>query len=205
MEKRQQQELADLRSLHKREIDDIELKSAKRMQEQCESIRLQLIAEREKALAHERETIRIRYDQLVETEEKGYQEQRRRLLTDHTNRISECEERERLAIQEKERAIKQAHDDFEERLRVVVQRHGNEIKLIRESSILEMEGWKNNYKKQQNLELSQKESMIREQCRRERDKDIEIVIERLEAETNEAKNQIEQSTENRVRFGLLFF
>lgn len=60
MERRQQQELADLRALHKREIEDLELKAARKMQQQCEVLREQLVEEREKALAHEREVMRQR-------------------------------------------------------------------------------------------------------------------------------------------------
>lgn len=55
---------------------------------------------------------------MVESEEKGYQEQRRRLLADHSKRIKECEEREEAAVLDKERAIKQAQEDFEDRLQV---------------------------------------------------------------------------------------
>ncbi|XP_044252632.1 centrosomal protein of 131 kDa isoform X2 [Tribolium madens] len=199
MEKRQQQELADLRSLHKREIEDLELKAARRMQEQCEKLRMQLVEEREKALVHEREIMRQRYEKLVESEEKGFQEQRRRLLADHQARIAECEQREALVLSEKEKAIKQAQDDFEERLQIVIRRHANEIKLIKETAGLEMETWQNNYKKQQTAQLIEKESVIREQCRRERDREIETVIERLEKEASDNKTQLEQTAENRIR------
>lgn len=65
MEKRQQQELADLRMLHKREIEDLELKAARRSQQQCETLRQQLVEEREKALAHEREVMRVRFVILI--------------------------------------------------------------------------------------------------------------------------------------------
>ncbi|XP_064213466.1 centrosomal protein of 131 kDa-like [Tribolium castaneum] len=185
MEKRQQQELADLRSLHKREIEDLELKAARKMQEQCEALRVQLVKEREKALAHKREIMRQRYEKLVESEKKGFQEQRRRLLADHQARVAECEQREALALSEKDKAIKQAQDDFEERLQIVIRRHANEIKLIKETASLEMETWQNNYKKQQTAQLVEKESIIREQCRKERDREIEAVIERLEKEASD--------------------
>lgn len=62
----------------------------------------------------------LRYEKLVESEEKGYQEQRRRLLADHAKRIKECEEREALAVAEKDRCIKQAQDEFEDRLQVSI-------------------------------------------------------------------------------------
>ena len=71
-----------------------------------------------KLLSHSHLVRFSRYEKLVETEEKGYQEQRRRLLADHANRIRECEEREAAALVDKDRAIKQAQDEFEDRLQV---------------------------------------------------------------------------------------
>lgn len=196
---RHQQELADLRSIHKLEIEDLELKAARRTQQQLEALRQQLAEEREKAMAHERELMRQRYEQMVEAEEKSYQEQRRRLLTEHANRIAECEKRENDVVIERDKAIKQAQEELEEKLQAVIRRHGNEIRMLRESTELEMEAWKNNYRKQQAMQLAEKEAAIREQCRKERDREIEEVIERLEAEASENKAQIEQSAENRIR------
>lgn len=64
---------------------------------------------------------------------------------------------------------------------------------------MELEVWRNNYKKQQAAQLAEKEAAIREQFRRERDKEIENVIERLEMEATETKMQLEQTAENRIR------
>lgn len=141
----------------------------------------------------------FRYEQMVEAEEKSYQEQRRRLLAEHANRIAECELREKNAGVEKEKAIKQAQEELEEKLQTVIRRHNNEMKLLRETTELEIEAWKNNYKKQQALQLAEKEASIREQCRKERDREIENVIERLEMEATESRLQMEQTTENRIR------
>ncbi|KAF2889772.1 hypothetical protein ILUMI_16401, partial [Ignelater luminosus] len=199
MAARHQQELNDLRALHKREIEDLELRSARKMQQQCESLREQLTAEREKAIAHEREVLRQRYEQLVASEEQNYQEQRRRLLTEHANRISECEERENAAVVERDRAIKQTQNDFEDKLQAAIRRHNTELNVLKEKTELEMEAFRNNYKKQAAAQIAEKEMQIREKCRKERDREIEAVIERLEMESNENKLQIEQSTENRIK------
>lgn len=57
---RHQQDLSDLRAIHKREIEELELKAARKTQQQCELLRQQMMEEREKALAHEREVMRQR-------------------------------------------------------------------------------------------------------------------------------------------------
>lgn len=80
-----------------------------------------------------------------------------------------------------------------------MRRHTNEIKMLKEATELETEAWKNNYKKQQNVRMAEREAQIREHFRKERDREIETVIERLETEANETKNQIEQTAENRIR------
>ncbi|XP_076250306.1 centrosomal protein of 131 kDa-like isoform X2 [Rhynchophorus ferrugineus] len=199
MERRQQQELAELRALHKKEIEDIELKAARKMQQRCETLREELIEEREKALTHEREVVRQRYEKFVEAEEKNYQEQKKRLQTEHANRMKECEEKEKELLIEKDKAIKHAKEEFDDQLQVVIRRHSNELKLLKEASRLEFETWQANFKKQQSIVLLEKESSIREQYRKERDQEIEKIIERLENEASDNKNQIEQSTENRIR------
>ncbi|KAF5306928.1 hypothetical protein FQA39_LY00158 [Lamprigera yunnana] len=199
MTSRHQQELMDLRTLHKREIEDLELRSARKLQQHCESLREQLTVEREKALAHERDLLRQRYEHMVETEEQNYQEQRRRLHAEHSNRISECEERESNAVLEKERCVKVAQNEFQDKLQAIIRKHNIEINLLKEKTEVEMETFRNNYKKQLTLQMGEKEVQIREKCRKERDKEIEAVIERLELDASETKLQIEQSFENRIK------
>ena len=57
---RQQQEISDLRASHKKEIEDLELRAARKAQQRCEDLREQLTEEREKAIAHEREVVKQR-------------------------------------------------------------------------------------------------------------------------------------------------
>lgn len=75
----------------------------------------------------------------------------------------------------------------------------NEMKIVKETAAIEMENWKNSFRKQQSALLMEKETAIRRQCKKERDREIEIVIEKLENEANKARSQIEQTTENRIK------
>lgn len=58
---RHQQEICDLRALHKKELEDLELKAARRTQQQLEALREQLAEERDKTIAHEKELMQQRY------------------------------------------------------------------------------------------------------------------------------------------------
>jgi hypothetical protein len=57
----------------------------------------------------------------------------------------------------------------------------------------------NSYKKDQVTYISHLESEIRNQCKRERDKDIELIIEKLEDEASQNKTEMEQAMDNRLR------
>ncbi|CAG9829858.1 unnamed protein product [Diabrotica balteata] len=87
---------------------------------------------------------------------------------------------------------------------VVLRRHANEIKLLKQSTLMDNENWRNNFKKQQATILSEKEAEMHELFKRDRDKHIDAVIERLENEANENKLQLEKSTENRIRCGVIY-
>lgn len=139
-------------------------------------------------------------EKLVESEEKGYQEQRRRLNAEHAARMAECEERIVSITNEKDHAIEGIKQEFDDKFETAQRRHKTELKNIKESLDLEFEVWKNNHKKQQTIKLSEMEAQMRDLCKKERDREIEMVIERLEQEAIETKAQTEQAAENRLRF-----
>lgn len=49
------------------------------------------------------------------------------------------------------------------------------------------------------MKLEKVESRLRDECNRERDRQIELAIERLEKETLDMKTCLQQSSENRLR------
>lgn len=55
------------------------------------------------------------------------------------------------------------------------------------------------YKKDQTKRISERETEIRNQCKRERDKEIELVIERLESDATQSRAELEQAMDIRLR------
>lgn len=55
---------------------------------------------------------------MVESEEKTYQDQKRRLQQEYTNRLIEYEEQQNAVVSERDRAIKQSQEEFEDKLQV---------------------------------------------------------------------------------------
>jgi len=75
----------------------------------------------------------------------------------------------------------------------------NELKSLKEALELEKEAWILSYKKDQTIRISERETEIRNQCKRERDKEIELVIERLESDATQSRAELEQAMDNRLR------
>jgi 5-azacytidine-induced protein 1 len=78
-------------------------------------------------------------------------------------------------------------------------KHQTEIQNLTEKLEIEKQSWEQNYlKKQENWAL-QKERELKEQVKRERDKEIEILITRLESESTVAREEADRTAENRIK------
>lgn len=73
------------------------------------------------------------------------------------------------------------------------------MKSLKEALELEKEAWILSYKKDQTKQISEQETEIRNQYKRERDKEIELVIERLESDATQSRAELEQAMDNRLR------
>lgn len=65
---------------------------------------------------------------------------------------------------------------------------------------MEWTEWLENYKKQQIIKLEKSENKIREESQRERDRQIELAIGRLEKEARDMKTVVQQSYESKLRY-----
>ncbi|NXL84037.1 CP131 protein, partial [Alectura lathami] len=78
-------------------------------------------------------------------------------------------------------------------------RHQAEVKVLKEQLELEKQAWEANYVKKEEAWLLSRERELREEVRKERDKEIELVIQRLEADMSSAKEECERAAENRIK------
>lgn len=78
-------------------------------------------------------------------------------------------------------------------------RHTNEINELKERLNIERQNWEENYMKQQETLLANRERQMREQMKQERDKEIEKIISQLESDTTSTKEEAERTAENRVK------
>ncbi len=76
--------------------------------------------------------------------------------------------------------------------------HKTEIRQLKEQLAVEKQAWEENYRKKQETWLMQKERELREQVKKDRDKEIELVIGRLEEDTQSTRDEAERAAENRI-------
>lgn len=75
--------------------------------------------------------------------------------------------------------------------------HESAKKHFEESLRKEWLAWADDYKKQQTASLTRAENAIRNDCQRERDKQIEIAISRLEKESRDMRAKLQRNFDDK--------
>ncbi|NXH71442.1 CP131 protein, partial [Hydrobates tethys] len=204
------QDIRKLKMLHEAELLQSDERAAQRYGRQAEELRDLLEREKEEQSQRERELARQRCEQQLEQEEQALQQQRRRLyaeVAEEKERLSQQAARQRVEAEELRqqleasssavtRALKEKHaKEMEEQER----RHQAEVKVLKDRLEMEKQAWEANYMKKEEAWLLSRERELREEVRKERDKEIELVIQRLEADMSSAKEECERAAENRIK------
>ncbi|TKS89379.1 Centrosomal protein of 131 kDa 5-azacytidine-induced protein 1 [Collichthys lucidus] len=202
------QELKKLRTLHEAELLQADDRVAQRYVRQCEELRQQLEREKEEQCQRERELAKQRYEKQLQEEEQSLQQQRRRLykeVADEKERLAELAARQRAELEDLRRQLEENSSLAGRALRVELdktreeqeRRHQLEMKALQERLDIEKQSWEENYKKKEEVWLLSRERELKEDLRRERDKEIELAIWTLEEETSKDKEECERAAENR--------
>ncbi|KAK2820121.1 hypothetical protein Q5P01_023080 [Channa striata] len=204
------QELHKLRTLHEAELLQADDRAAQRYVRQCEELRQQLEKEKEEQCQKEREQAKQRYEKQLQEEELSLQQQRRRLykeVADEKERLSQLASRQRAELEDLRRQLEENNSLAGRALREELdkireeqeRRHQMEIKALQERMEIERQTWEENYKKKEEAWLLTRERELKDELRRERDKEIELAIWTLEEETSKDKEECERAAENRVK------
>ncbi|NWS75682.1 CP131 protein, partial [Crotophaga sulcirostris] len=204
------QDIRKLKMLHEAELLQSDERAAQRYNRQAEELRGMLEREKEEQSQRERELARQRCEQQLEQEEQALQQQRRRLyaeVAEEKERLSQQAARQRAEVEELRQQLEASssavtralREEYAKEKEEQERRHQAEVKVLKDQLELEKQAWEANYMKKEEAWLLSRERELREEVRRERDKEIELVIERLEADMSSAKEECERAAENRIK------
>ncbi|KAH0629355.1 hypothetical protein JD844_011375 [Phrynosoma platyrhinos] len=214
-------EIKKLKALHEAELLQSDERAAQRYVRQAEELREMLEHEKEEQGQRERELARQRYEKQLEQEEQALQQQRRRLyseVAEEKERLNQQAARQRAELEDLRQQLeenssvvtKALKEEYEKGKEEQERRHQAEVQALKVQMEIEKQAWEANYLKKkvkltrsflncsQEAWLLTRERELREEVRKERDKEIELVIQRLEADMSSSKEECERITENRI-------
>ncbi|XP_063265593.1 centrosomal protein of 131 kDa isoform X2 [Prinia subflava] len=204
------EDIRQLKLLHEAELLRSDERAAQRYGRQAQELRGLLERQRDEQSQRERERARQRCEQQLEQEEQALELQRRRLyaeVAEEKERLSQQAARQRAEAEELRRQLeanssaltRALRDEYAKEKEDQERRHQAELKVLKDQLELEKQAWEANYVKKEEAWLLSRERELREEMRKERDKEIELVIQRLEADTSLAKEECERAAENRIK------
>eukprot|EP00117_Sycon_ciliatum_P020002 scpid16263/ scgid17949/ 5-azacytidine-induced protein 1; Centrosomal protein of 131 kDa; Pre-acrosome localization protein 1 len=206
---RHKAELRDQAANYEAKIRAADERAGRRYIRELEELKVRLNAEKEAACAKERETERQRFERQLADEEQAMQQRTRRLYTelqdekdkfakDQHELALQFHEKEKLLQRSRDQLVRQAEVENQTRLDEQARRHQSELREQSERLVIEREAWKENFMRKQGAELSAKERILRQELKVERDKEIEMVVNRLESDMNETQEEHQRQLEARM-------
>ncbi|XP_039082475.1 centrosomal protein of 131 kDa isoform X2 [Hyaena hyaena] len=204
------QEVKKLKSLHEAELLQVEAREAQRYGRQVEELREHLQQEKEALGRQERERAQQRFEEHVEQEQRALQQQRRRLyseVAEEKERLGQQAARQRAELEERRQQLEESsaaegralRAEFEKGREEQERRHQMEMKALKDQLEVERQTWAASCAQKEEAWLLNRERELREEIRRGRDEEIELVIHRLEADMTRAREESERAAESRLR------
>ncbi|XP_076791460.1 centrosomal protein of 131 kDa isoform X2 [Arvicanthis niloticus] len=204
------QEVRRLRGLHEAELQQREEQAAQRHLRQAEELREHLEREREVLGQQERERAQQRFEQHLEQEQRALEQQRRRLyneVAEEKERLGQQAARQRVELEELRQQLEESSTaltrslraEFERSREEQERRHQMELKALKDQLEAERQAWVASCAKKEEAWLLTRERELKEEIRKGRDQEIELVIHRLEADMTLAKEESERAAESRVK------
>ncbi|XP_014085665.2 centrosomal protein of 131 kDa [Bactrocera oleae] len=188
-----QREVNELKQAQQQQLLD-SLEEARLKHEQIEnSIRESCAQDRESIIEKERLAIRERFERQLEEERKCFDEQRQKLVEDfNAERIrlqnelkmkdADFQMRRQELQREKEIELEQTVAELQEKMFKQEEKYQNRINTIEKQYEADFELWKRDYENECKVSQVEKENAIRQHYRAERDRQIDAIVSRMDAE-----------------------
>ncbi|KAF8571094.1 hypothetical protein P879_01272 [Paragonimus westermani] len=204
---------AEIRNLRQQCTETVEAADARAYQAytiHIEELRQTLTREKEEACVKERELANQRLEKTLSEERAALEVQRRRLLTevsDERERLALTAAREREHMEQNKRKLEDALTRSKENFQMeiekikeeVTKRQQQEIEQAQQRNAMEREAWEEHTKSVLEAQYLARENGLRDQLKRERDKQLEAAVKRLEADANELREEMERETELKIK------
>lgn len=188
-----QREVTELKRTHQMQLLDA-LEEARAKHEQIEtSIRESCAQDREAIIEKERTAIRERFERQLEEEQRTQAEQRQKLTEEFTaererlqaelrQKDADHQARRQEVLREQEQELEQAKFEMQERMAKQEEKYQNRINTIEQQYLADFELWKSEHENKTKLAQAEKENAIRQHYRAERDRQLDELVVRMEAD-----------------------
>ncbi|XP_055706440.1 centrosomal protein of 131 kDa [Phlebotomus papatasi] len=197
-----QEELADLRRQHQQELLAA-IEETRQKHEMVEkAIRESYAEDREAVIEKERTAIRERYERQLATEQKSFEEQKARLLLDFAaekerilaegrEKEQEAEQRRETLLRERSDIIDQVRRDQKDKQKILEEQHQAELTSVKDQFERDFIIWKREHESAMKLREAERENAIRQQCRQDRDRQIDSIVAKIDAESLKTQQEHE--------------
>ena len=202
-------EMSEIKARHKQELEDQEQGLREHFQKYFDQVKLEAERDKKEVLEQEKLFQMERFRKQSEQMDSFHQAEVER-LKDEIERERLRREEERLKWQTEAEQIRKIckekgsleteriKEEMEEMRKSLTRRHANELTTLKANEESERKEFERNVRDKMERDWYEKESHLRAQFTRERDQEIDRVIEKLEFEMKKVREDGEKTTETRI-------
>ncbi|GAB0097121.1 Centrosomal protein of 131 kDa [Sergentomyia squamirostris] len=203
-----QEEIGEMRRQHQQEILAAIEETRQKHELVEKAIRESYAEDREAVIEKERTAIRERYERQLSSEQKSFEEQKakilldfaaekERLLSEAREKEVEAEHRRETLLRERSDMIDQVRRDQKDKQKMLEEQHQAELTSLRDQFERDFTIWKREHESALKLREAERENAIRQQCRQDRDRQIDAIVAKIDAES------LKTQQEHEVKIGRL--
>ncbi|KAG5445761.1 Centrosomal protein of 131 kDa [Clonorchis sinensis] len=205
-----QQEMQELRESCSEQVQSADSRAFQTYLQQLEELRRTLLREKEEACVREREAANQRLEKTLTDERTILEVHRNQLLkemSDERERLTELVAKERETAQKMKfeldnllkESVERHQHELEGQREQLTKQHQQLVEEMQKRHAVELEAAKEKVTRELEAKYSERESNLRTQLKQERDRQLETAVQRLEADMNMTKEEIQRDADSKIR------